>query len=121
MLEKRFFQSLQLILDSIWKNKDLVIPIKWMLFIKLQTWGARSMQVVPVRASAIDPVKIDAANVTSLTDLAVERNVSIPSFVIKKTVEIMTRFIAQHLNCKANFQALGCGKFFFFILRLPTS
>lgn len=107
LLDRRLFQSLQLIPDSIWKDKDPLIPIEWMLFIKMRTWGARSMRVAPVRAGSIDPAETDAIDVTRLADLVVERKLSIPSFVIQETVEIMTRFIARHPDCKANFQALG--------------
>jgi len=52
------------------------------------------MRVALVRAGGIHPAKIDTVDVTRLANLAVDRIVSIPSFVIKEMVEIMTRFIA---------------------------
>jgi hypothetical protein len=107
VLDRRLFQSLQLIPDTIWQDKNPLIPIEWMLFIKLRTWGAKSMRVAPVRAGSIDPAVTDAIDVTRLANVAVERKLSVPSSVIQQTMEIVIRFIARHSFCTADFQALG--------------
>jgi hypothetical protein len=35
LLDRRLFQAFQLVLDYVWHKKDLLLPIQWMLLIKL--------------------------------------------------------------------------------------
>lgn len=107
ILDRRFYRTLQRVPDSIWRNNDPVIPIEWMLFIKLRTWGSRSQRVAPFRSGTVDPAHKDSSDVQSLVQLAAERNLSIPSCVIEETVEIVTRFIVQHSESRSDFQTLG--------------
>ena len=81
--------------------------------------GSKKHASGPVRAGSIDLAKTDVIDVTRLAHMAVERKLSVPSSMIQQTMEITARFIARHLDCTTDFQALGYSILFITCTSVP--